>query len=73
LRAILCIQHAFLLQCRQCCIQASGSDLYKEATRFLRKGRDLATLRDILGHANLTTTSRYLADAARMQEMIEEL
>ncbi len=44
------------------------------ATRFLRKGGDLVTLRDILGHANLTTTSRYLhSDAARMQEMIEEL
>ena len=44
------------------------------ATRFLRKGGDLATLRDILGHANLATTSRYLhADATRMQEMVEEL
>ena len=44
------------------------------ATRFLRKGGDLATLRDVLGHANLATTSRYLhADATRMQEMVEEL
>jgi site-specific recombinase XerD len=44
------------------------------ATRFLRKGGDLATLRDILGHANLATTSRYLhADATRMQEMVEDL
>jgi site-specific recombinase XerD len=44
------------------------------ATRFLRKGGDLATLRDILGHANLATTSRYLhADATRMQEMVEGL
>ncbi len=44
------------------------------ATRFLRKGGDLATLRDILGHTNLATTSRYLhADAARMQEMVEAL
>jgi integrase/recombinase XerD len=44
------------------------------ATRFLRKGGDLATLRDILGHANLATTSRYLhADATRMQDMVEDL
>jgi len=44
------------------------------ATRFLRQGGDLATLRDILGHANLETTSRYLhADAARMQKMVEAL
>lgn len=43
-------------------------------TRFLRKGNDLATLRDILGHASITTTSRYLhADAARMQDMVEGL
>ena len=27
------------------------------ATRFLEKGGDLATLRDILGHANVATTS----------------
>jgi site-specific recombinase XerD len=44
------------------------------ATRFLRKGNDLATLRDILGHASITTTSRYLhPDAAQMQNMVEEL
>ena len=44
------------------------------ATRFLRKGNDLATLRDILGHASITTTSRYLhPDAAQMQDMVEEL
>jgi integrase/recombinase XerD len=44
------------------------------ATRFLRKGGDLATLRDVMGHANLATTSRYLhADATRMQEMVEDL
>ncbi len=44
------------------------------ATRFLRRGGDLATLRDILGHANLATTSRYVhSDAAQMQEMVEGL
>lgn len=44
------------------------------ATRFLRGGGDLATLRGILGHANITTTSRYLhADGVRMQEMVEGL
>ncbi len=44
------------------------------ATRFLEKGGDLATLRDILGHANVATTSRYLhSNAAKMQGMVEEL
>ncbi len=44
------------------------------ATRSLEKGGDLATLRDILGHANVATTSRYLhSNAARMQGMVEEL
>jgi site-specific recombinase XerD len=44
------------------------------ATRFLEQGGDLATLRDILGHANLTTTSRYVhSNATKMQEMVERL
>lgn len=44
------------------------------ATRFLEKGGDLATLRDILGHANLSTTSRYVhSNAQKMQDMVEEL
>jgi site-specific recombinase XerD len=44
------------------------------ATRFLRDGGDLATLQSLLGHANLTTTARYLhPDAERVQEMVEGL
>jgi site-specific recombinase XerD len=42
------------------------------ATRFLQKGGDLATLRAILGHASIATTSRYLhPNAAQMQVMVE--
>ncbi len=45
------------------------------ATRTLRKGKaDLATLSHLLGHANLTTTARYLhPDQASVAEMIEDL
>jgi len=44
------------------------------ATRFLQTGGDLATLQMVLGHANLSTTARYLhPDVGRVQEMVEEL
>jgi site-specific recombinase XerD len=45
------------------------------ATRFLAKNQgDIATLTTILGHANISTTTRYLhPDAQRVQEMMEEM
>ena len=45
------------------------------ATRALRSGRvDLATLSALLGHANLTTTARYLhPDRDQVAAMVEEL
>jgi len=44
------------------------------ATRFLQKGGDIATLQSLLGHEHLSTTGRYLhPDAAKVQEMVEEL
>lgn len=44
------------------------------ATRFLQSGGDLATLATLLGHTNVATTTRYLhPNAARMQELVEEL
>jgi integrase/recombinase XerC len=44
------------------------------ATRFLQQGGDLATLRELLGHANIATTSRYLhPDKAKLQALIEVL
>jgi len=44
------------------------------ATRFLQNGGDVATLASLLGHTNVATTTRYLhPNAARVQEMVEEL
>jgi len=45
------------------------------ATRFLAKNQgDIATLATILGHANISTTTRYLhPNAHRVQEMVEEM
>ena len=45
------------------------------ATRFLAKNQDdIATLATILGHANISTTTRYLhPNAQRVQEMMEEM
>jgi site-specific recombinase XerD len=45
------------------------------ATRFLAKNHgDIATLASILGHANISTTTRYLhPNAQRVQEMVEEM
>ncbi len=45
------------------------------ATRFLTKNQgDIATLATILGHTNISTTTRYLhPNAKRVQEMVEEM
>jgi len=45
------------------------------ATRFLAKNQgDIAKLATILGHANISTTTRYLhPNAQRVQEMVEEM
>ncbi|MEI8084517.1 MAG: tyrosine-type recombinase/integrase, partial [Actinomycetes bacterium] len=45
------------------------------ATRFQVKNQgDIATLATILGHANISTTTRYLhPNAQRVQEMVEEM
>ena len=45
------------------------------ATRFLEKNQgDIATLATVLGHANISTTTRYLhPNAQRVQAMLEEM
>ena len=45
------------------------------ATRFLAKNQgDIATLATILGHANISTTTRYLhPNAQRVQGMVEDI
>jgi integrase/recombinase XerD len=45
------------------------------ATRFLAKNQgDIVTLAMILGHANISTTARYLhPDAQRIQKIVEEM
>ena len=45
------------------------------ATRFLAKNQgDIAMLATILGHANISTTTRYLhQNAQRAQEILEEM
>ena len=45
------------------------------ATKFLAKNQgDIATLATILGHANVSTTTRYLhPNAQRVREMVEAL
>jgi site-specific recombinase XerD len=45
------------------------------ATRFLTKNQgDIATLATILGHANISTTTRYLhPNAQQVQEMVEKM
>ena len=45
------------------------------ATRFLERNQgDIATLATVLGHANISTTTRYLhPNAQRVQAMVEEL
>jgi site-specific recombinase XerD len=45
------------------------------ATRFLAKNQgDIATLATVLGHANISTTTRYLRPSAqRVQAMVEEM
>jgi len=44
------------------------------ATRFIEKGGDIATCSKILGHKNITTTSRYLHPTAQqMQAQVEDL
>ncbi len=46
---------------------------WRDATRLLRAAVDLATLRDRMGHPDISTTSRYLGATPRRHEAVAAL